>query len=197
MLNQWAQRLTSTLFYHTQIDNSRRTTFIYGFELLLSTSLSIFSIIIISAFLSCLSHAIIFLVVFISLRLFNGGFHAKTYRRCFLLTNAVYLTVLAASVYAYKSVPASTYCPIYILGTLLSTGAIVYLSPIKHFNHPLSENRYRKNQKIGRRLVLIYSVVNCFLLFLSIKAVYSVLISFTLMAVAIMMIIPQFTERRD
>lgn len=196
MLNQWAQRLTDVLIAHNAIDTSRRPTFIYGFELLLSTSLSVLSIIIISAYLSQLSAALTFLLIFISLRLFNGGAHAKTYRRCFLMTNAVYFIVLMLSTWASSVFPWCSHPLPYFLFTLIFMMIIFYLSPIKHINHPLSEERYKKNQKIGRCLVLAYSGLNCILLFLPFKAVDPVLITFTLMAIAIMMIIPQFTERR-
>lgn len=32
-----------------------------------------------------------FSIIFVSIRLFSGGYHAKTYGRCFIISNAVYL----------------------------------------------------------------------------------------------------------
>lgn len=58
MLNTLAQRPTDVLLLHGAIENSRRPIFVYGFELLLSTSFSILSIVIISAYLSQLSAAL-------------------------------------------------------------------------------------------------------------------------------------------
>lgn len=196
MLNGWAQHLTDILLRHKVIENSRRPIFVYGFELLLSTSLSILSIIIISVFLSQFSAALTFLVVFISLRLFNGGLHAKTYGRCFLLSNAVYFVVLYSSIYAAVLVPVDLFRLGYLAITFLSAGTIIFLSPVKHINHPLSEESYKRNQTIGRCLALTYACLNCINLYISHSPLDSVLVTFTLMAVAIMMIIPKFAERR-
>lgn len=197
MLNQWAQCLTDVLVRHNAIESSRRPVFTYGFQLLLSTSFSISSVLVISAFLSRLPAALTFLTVFISLRLFNGGVHASTYGRCFLLTNAISFAVLAGSACAGIMFPVLS-CPLpYVLITLISMGIIVCLSPVKHINHPLSEQRYKRNQKIGRCLVCVYSGLNCILIYTSCGIADPGLIAFTLMAVAIMMIIPQFTERRN
>lgn len=197
MLNNLAQRLTEVLFRHGAIEDSRRPIFIYGFELLLSTGCSILSITLISVFLSQFFTAPTFLIAFISLRLFNGGFHAKTYGRCFLLTNVVYFLVLSVSVYTENNFPIDSFRLAYLILTLLSVDVIIFLSPIKHINHPLSEESYKRNQKIGRSLALAYACLNCMNLYVPHPMVNSVLVSFTLMAVAIMMIIPQFTERRE
>lgn len=197
MLNQWANRLTDTLYRHCPIDSSRRQVYVYGFELLISTSSSILSILVLSALLSLPHYAVIFLTVFISLRLFNGGFHAKTYGRCFFLTNAVYVAVLIATLFFQNILPASTHRAGYILITFVAITVIIVLSPIRHVKHPLSEERYRYNQKIGRCLALVILLLNCVLLWCPISSVCPILISITLIAVAIMMIIPKFTERRQ
>lgn len=196
MLNQCANFLTEMMYRYCQIDHSRRPVYVYGFELLLSTGCSVASILTLSAVFSLVHYALSFLVVFISLRLFNGGFHAKTYGRCFLVTNAVYLLVLSISLFAQDIAPASTYRTGYFLITVVATIVICVLSPVKHINHPLSEKQYRHNQQIGRRLTLIIAAVNCIFFFSPLPFISPIFFSFTLMAVAIMMIIPQFSERR-
>ena len=174
--------------------HSSRPVYVYGFELLLSTGCSVVSIVALSAVFSLVHYALLFLGVFISLRLFNGGFHAKTYGKCFLVTNAVYLIVLLTSLFVQNIAQISMTG--YLLITVSAATVIYVLSPIKHVNHPLSERQYRHNQKIGRILVVVIAVANCILFFYPLPFINPVLISFTLMAVAIMMIIPQFTERR-
>ena len=194
MLNRFANYLTDMMYKYFPTAHSSRPVYVYGFELLLSTGCSVASIMALSAVFSLVHYALLFLGVFISLRLFNGGFHAKTYGKCFLVTNAVYLIVLLTSLFVQNIAQISMTG--YLLITVSAATVIYVLSPIKHVNHPLSERQYRHNQKIGRILVVIIAVANCILFFYPLPFINPVLISFTLMAVAIMMIIPQFTERR-
>lgn len=74
MLNQIAQRLTECLYRHCRLDEQRRAVYIYGFELLISTMCSIICILSLSAFLPHYFSGVVFLIVFISLRLFAGGY---------------------------------------------------------------------------------------------------------------------------
>ena len=194
MLNRFANYLTDMMYKYFPTSHSSRPVYVYGFELLLSTGCSVASIMALSAVFSLVHYALLFLGVFISLRLFNGGFHAKTYGKCFLVTNAVYLIVLLTSLFVQNIAQISMTG--YLLITVSAATVIYVLSPIKHVNHPLSERQYRHNQKIGRILVVVIAVANCILFFYPLPFINPVLISFTLMAVAIMMIIPQFTERR-
>ncbi len=194
MLNRFANHLTDMMYKYFPTAHSSRPVYVYGFELLLSTGCSVASIMALSAVFSLVHYALLFLGVFMSLRLFNGGFHAKTYGKCFLVTNAVYLIVLLTSLFVQNIAQISMTG--YLLITVSAATVIYVLSPIKHVNHPLSERQYRHNQKIGRILVVVIAVANCILFFYPLPFINPVLISFTLMAVAIMMIIPQFTERR-
>ncbi|NBI17462.1 hypothetical protein D1841_06710 [Neglecta sp. X4] len=194
MLNRFANYLTDMMYKYFPTAHSSRPVYVYGFELLLSTGCSVASIMALSAVFSLVHYALLFLGVFMSLRLFNGGFHAKTYGKCFLVTNAVYLIVLLTSLFVQNIAQISMTG--YLLITVSAATVIYVLSPIKHVNHPLSERQYRHNQKIGRILVVVIAVANCILFFYPLPFINPVLISFTLMAVAIMMIIPQFTERR-
>ena len=194
MLNRFANYLTDMMYKYFTTAHSSRPVYVYGFELLLSTGCSVASIMALSAVFSLVHYALLFLGVFMSLRLFNGGFHAKTYGKCFLVTNAVYLIVLLTSLFVQNIAQISMTG--YLLITVSAATVIYVLSPIKHVNHPLSERQYRHNQKIGRILVVVIAVANCILFFYPLPFINPVLISFTLMAVAIMMIIPQFTERR-
>ena len=99
MLNRFANYLTDMMYKYFPTAHSSRPVYVYGFELLLSTGCSVASIMALSAVFSLVHYALLFLGVFMSLRLFNGGFHAKTYEKCFLVTNAVYLIVLLTSLF--------------------------------------------------------------------------------------------------
>lgn len=195
MLHQTAEKLTDKLYQACKLDEAKRPIYVYGIELTLSTASSIASILIISAFLSMFSSAVIFLFFFCSLRLVSGGYHAKTYGRCFILTNGVYFSTVGCVFLAERVLPHTALPLVGAVLLLFSVITIFVLAPVKNEHHPLSPKRYIRN----RRLACILSVT--FLLSAVIalrfgKEHYFVLISFTLAAVAVMMIIPKLQERR-
>lgn len=196
MLNIFAQKLTSLLYGHSHLEDNRRSVYVYGFELLLSTTAAIISILIISTVFSCPLSGALFLLVFISLRLFSGGYHASTYGRCFLLTNFVYCLSAETAKLIIVFIPSDTFGIFHIALTFTAAIPIVLLSPVRNTKHPLSETRYNRN-KLVARLVLLFWACLSFIMSLFLEGYYSSLITVTLTAVAVMMIIPKFIERRD
>ena len=90
MLHSCAEYLTHTLYRHCPLSEEKRPVFVYGFELSLSTLSSILSIILLSIIFKNVYSSLLFLYIFFFLRLFSGGYHAPTYSRCFILTNAIF-----------------------------------------------------------------------------------------------------------
>lgn len=195
MLHRCAEMLTDKLFQVCNIENSKSPVFIYGFELALSTISSIISILVISACLSILPTAIVFLISFCSLRMFCGGYHAKTYGRCFILTNIVYIVTIGC---AFISERYLLKVPLLIIGAVslfFSVITIFVLAPVKNIHHPLSQEKYLKNRKRACVLSVTLLLFTAFVLFLGKENTF-VVISFTLTAVAVMMIVPKLQERR-
>lgn len=77
---------------YTYIEHEQRDIYIYGFELFYSTLFTLLSIFFLSSI--CLNNilfAVIFILFFYPIRLFCGGYHCKTYRNCFFLTNIIFI----------------------------------------------------------------------------------------------------------
>lgn len=195
MLEKCADNMTQLLFKKCSLDESRKPVYRYGFQLFLSTSASTTAILLLSALFSLFDHAVMFLLVFMPLRFFSGGYHAKTYGNCFILTNAVYwLTALASLLYGALSFDAQSLILPFV--TIASAVTICVLVPVKNVNHPLSEAKYRRNQIASRVLTVLLALLVCSLCLLQSRFIYLPIISFTLAAVAVMMIIPKLQERR-
>ena len=191
MLNICATSLADCLFRNYPIDEKQKPVYIYGFQLCLSSAAAMISIFLLSCLLGNISSSFTFSAPFVSIRLFSGGYHAKTYGRCFIISSAVFLSCfsLANVIYEYN---LDFVCPVMIC---LSLCVIVILTPIKHKNHPLSDATYHKNKKISR--VLAFSESLCILVmhFFSIAPSFTSMASVTLTAVAVMMIVPKCLER--
>ena len=197
MLNSCASWLADKLFDHCHLEVTRHPIYVYGFELLLSTLSSVISILLVSAIFSILPMAIEFLLVFITLRLFSGGYHAQTYGRCFVLTNFVFVLVIAVSLLLTNYFPADLRLLTCFILTTAATILIFLLAPIRNSNHPLTVERYKRNKRVARILVIILGCVSLLILLVPLFCRYSTLLSITLAAVAVMMIIPKFIERRN
>lgn len=193
MLHICAVSFTGLLYKHCNLPVDRRAVYIYGVELFFSTALAAISILMISFGVGKITSGILFILIFVSLRVFVGGFHASTYRNCFLLTNSVFLATLAGSTLLEKCK-----LPIQMLSLIPSIGTIWMLAPISNIHHPLSEEACQINKKIGRILVGIESLISISIdLFIG-RTDFAILpiTSASIAAVAVMMIIPKIIERR-
>ena len=192
MLEKTSIVLTEFFCHKGAFDAAKRPIFIYGFQLTLSALCSLLSISILSVCLGTPLSALMFYLVFFLMRLFSGGYHASSYHRCFLLTNAVYLAiVLFAGLFAQIS------SFFFHISIQVIAGVVIFvLAPIRHPNHPLSETKYQRNQKTARWMVVLFELSFPLLYFLTGKMYLMSLFSASLMAVAILMIIPKYHERR-
>lgn len=191
MLHTCAVNFANLLYRHCSLPAGHRAVYIYGSELLFSTSLSITSILLTSLLMNRLISGILFILIFVSLRVFVGGFHAMTYGRCFLLTNGIFLVTLGFSVLLQNCKPLIS---AQIL--IFASGIIWALAPVRNNHHPLSEKIYKKNKKIGRTLTIAEGITSISIYLLKMNpAICSISIA-SIAAVAVMMIIPKLTERR-
>ena len=181
MLHSCAEYLTHTLYRHCPLSEEKRPVFVYGFELSLSTLSSILSIILLSIIFKNVYFSLLFLYIFFFLRLFSGGYHAPTYSRCFILTNAIFVFVylLSEVIRWYK--------PLLIPFAILSCISIFLLSPIRSTKHP-------QNKKTARIIVSIDFLLFLILYITGMPTRYLATWALSLSAVAIMMVITLFKK---
>lgn len=192
MLHRLASFCTGGLLRHGAVSAARRAVYVYGFELFFSSLSSACSIILLSLCFGRISDALLFLLLYVGLRLFCGGYHAETYARCFISTNLTFLCVLilAKSVVYFNAV-----CGTPVL-TALSCALIFWLAPIRNVRHPLSERTYQRNRTAARALSLLVCALFFIAFFLCAPESCLSISSVSVAAVAVLMAIPKFTERR-
>lgn len=126
------------------IDVTDKESYGYGMELILSTLLNIMLMMILSFIL--IKHPIAFLpymIVYIPLRLFAGGYHADRHWKCILYTQSTFVGwVMFINIMA-------RYNAWYILVELMLAGLIiVVMAPVEASNKPLNEKERRKQKYI-------------------------------------------------
>lgn len=171
-------------------EKSKREEIGYGLEVLLSTIISVMSAMVVALFFGMFKECIAFLVVFMPLRTYTGGYHASTHIRCFFALMIDMLLGVLIMHFCNRSMYIASWVMIAV-----ATVIIVAFSPIVHKNHPMSKRQQimsrKKSIAILFVIVLIMSIVTLLkqkiLLFSG---------SYGLASVAISMIIAKYNKKR-
>ena len=158
MLEKLSYMLTTQLLENVEKRNFELEVYVYGMELILSTAACFGSILLSSALFSEFSMGIIFIIVFASLRTFTGGYHADTYRKCFIVTNFSYIALLVVKRMIWQVLPTE----IWFILLVVATVYIWKTTPIINVAQPISIEK----QKICSRntkIILLIDGVSCLL----------------------------------
>jgi len=151
MLYKCALKITEVLKRYTTIKKDKECVYIYGLELLISTVITSISLIIISLILGSINYFFFFILFFFIQRLFCGGYHAKTYFKCFMLTNFIFILTYIFATLFYVS-RFTIFIPVLVIVSFL---IIIYYGPLKNKNHPYSERRYYQLRRLSRTISAI------------------------------------------
>lgn len=184
MLNTIATLCTSILVNNGIIKEEKSAVMIYGFQLFIATASSLLSILLISFFSGNIEYGILYLIVFMLLRITANGFHARTYGGCFLLTNGLFLLYLSIINFYPYIVPL-------LFNKLLLCFCFVYIwinAPVEHPNHKLSLKNRNKN-KLAARIIIAIDALLVILLYNrhQFKVAYAICVSIFIV-VAMMMV---------
>lgn len=172
MLNKLAAKISSKMLQRGVISGEMFDIYVYGFELVLSFLFSVAVMLFVGIVTNRILHTILFLLVFITLRSFSGGYHANTYGVCFMVTISVFIVTILLAEYI-------NICWWYYL-LLLSVGLpLIYIfAPIEHHNKPLETNDKARCKMISTILFLSFNIVG--MVFTKVNATLSSVIFFTL-----------------
>lgn len=148
MMNSVVQRLTNQFVVNGIIRDEDREIYYYGLYQGILIIANVVTTIILGFLFKMVWQSILFLVAYIPLRIYGGGYHAKTQSRCYLFS--VVLTSLV--LLAIKFIPMTDFN---ILGFAGVGGIIVLgLAPIGDSNKPL--NQLEKGIYKGRASIILF-----------------------------------------
>lgn len=171
------------------IDEEYEEVYVYGLELIFSFLISTCIIMMIGLIFHQVISTLTFLITFVFIRQFTGGYHANSYFMCKICTITCFgLTVFLAH---YVTVPKF----LFIILLLIGGAVICLLGPIENIHKPLTHRDKKRNKLIGFCLFVIWSMIG---LGISswIQAISNT-IFFTLFVIIILMIIPLMERRKD
>lgn len=189
MLKTLAEFLTLQLYKREIIEKEKEAIYIYGIELFFSTMTTILSILIISIIAQKPYLGIIFILYFMPIRLFCGGYHAKTFISCFIITNSIFiLTALISLAPHFIDIKLMISIFLYFFSLLY----IYFNAPILHADQKIKPEKIIKNRKNAKSIIYIEIIIFIVMLITKVNYVLVLMAILTTFAVALTMIVSKF-----
>lgn len=147
MIEYLAGRIADNQIGKGRIAGYDRAIYQYGYVLLMETGINIFLSVVLGVICHTLPEVLLFLLFFIPLRSYAGGWHMAHAWQCILVTNITILCVTLAAAFLSRYLSAG-----FLLGAdILACAVICIMSPIDTEAKPLEEDEkiiYRKKARI-------------------------------------------------
>lgn len=137
-----------------------------GLILLLNVATTLFIGFILNKFLE----SAMFLIFFIPLRIYAGGYHAKTQMRCYIMSSLTTALILCGIRFLENNIGFVS-----IAGYIVSTFIVMKLAPVQNSNKPLYGNEVNKYQAIVRNILCLYAIILFFSYMMSRITVFAVI----------------------
>lgn len=188
IITKVSQIIADFLIKENIISKEYRDTYIYGFELCISSVISFVFVVLIAIITRMYIECTTFYIVFCVTRLFCGGYHADTYLRCKIMFSAVLLIELL--IFQLINNLGFLY---WVILYLFSSTIICNFSPVENSNKKLTLKDKRKARRITFVLLFLW------LLIMVVIFIYNLsyqIIPLTLLSVAVLMLLGIIKERR-
>lgn len=156
MLSAFVERITNYFVRNGIVTEDNHEVFHYGAEIILSTFISMFSIVMIGVLFHRLFESALFIAVLIPIKQNTGGYHAKHHYSCILTTVGIYVFSILG--FFYLSFLPAIFWMISLFGAFL---IILLFAPCENINKPMDDQgkRQAKNKSIVASLILILCVI--------------------------------------
>lgn len=153
MINKLAVRFVEYLITSGAGNEENREAYVYGIEIMVEKIITYTALISIATYLNILIPSSLFVMFFVLLRGYTGGYHANTYIGCLVGTITMYLTctLIVAPVMIYGEMPL-------IFGLAITVVLILLLSPINHPNLDMDSSELIICKKRARIVLFLETV---------------------------------------
>lgn len=192
MITALSKRITHFLYSKKVITFDTIEIYQYGFEIIISTIIGFFITIMIGILFKMIWLSFLYYIIFVVLRQFTGGYHAKTYFKCNLI-------FAVTTVFIFLLTKMAIVSEMYTIGihSLLLFFSIITVwfgTPVENKNKPLSEKQKYYNHLAGFIMTVILAIISGLLYYR--ETLISAFIAFTLFIISMMIVIaiPQEKE---
>ena len=158
MIGYLSSIITDKLEANGTISKSNRELYEYGLRQMMLSFVNIITTLLIGIAMGMILEAVIFTCAYIPLRVFAGGYHAKTPQRCW----AISAIILIFNLLVIKCV--SVFSNWILVLSLIAFVGIFILSPVDNCNNPLDEIE-NKRYRLTSRIILLFELLILIVLF--------------------------------
>lgn len=151
MFHNLAVDVAFLLIKNKIVDIEQRDIYIYGLEVILLNGSLLLVFLIISLLCGEMINFWAYLLFFLPLRIFSGGYHAESGERCFILSTILY----GVSIIATKFLPLLFQSWFFNLIGVSAVIVIIVISPLVNKNNPLTKTQQKSNRIIVCLLLAI------------------------------------------
>lgn len=150
-----AEKMVNTFLKNQVIDKENTEAYKYGMELLVSQVISIGVVLILGILLGRMWETLLFLIFFIAIRVYAGGYHASCYRNCIMGFAISYIGILVIGEWMRKE-----QLEFLAIICLVFANIIIYiLAPIEDRNKPLDSKEYIEYRKKAQKNTIFMSSI--------------------------------------
>lgn len=187
MITSLANVIADFFVDNNVINLKEREIYVYGCEAIFSALVN-FAIAILSGLITHeIFNVFIFYFIFLAMRKYCGGYHAKTHLRCNLIFALNILIVLLL----IKNVSIIS-VSFYVTAIIISNILVFWLAPIANENKPLESSEIEKYRKIAIIFCLIFTVIT--VLLMPFYKTVSIIITLALLSVSLAMLITRLMK---
>lgn len=128
MVRKVSKKVTDRLLSRNAIKDEDYEIYQYGLEQLFTSILNMLTLFVIGSIMGMIWQGIIFVLSFMLLRKYAGGYHASTPLRCYLLTTLIITVALSVMKYLEISIL------IYLVLLMVSSVIVYMLTPVEAVN---------------------------------------------------------------
>jgi len=155
-----AEDIAFLLIKHKILDIEQRDIYIYGLEVILLNGGLVLMFLTISLLFGVMINFWAYLIFFLPIRIFSGGYHAKTSERCFVLSTVMYGLSIALT----KFIPLLYTLWEWRIAGIVSLFVILVMAPLINENNPLSKTQRKRNRIIVYILLVLdlaFFILSC------------------------------------
>lgn len=185
-----SELIVSKLLKNKIIISDKQEIYKTGIMLILADIINFFLVLMIGIITKSFLCSIIYLIVFSQVRKFSGGFHAKTFWLCRIVTVGTYvLIVLTSGLISRNYILITLCCDIFTLITM------IVFAPVHHPNKDLTQKEEKANKLFAVLTTSIFTAVSITLVIFSRKE--GMVISLILLAISILMYAGMLTNGKE
>ncbi len=165
----------------------------YGFEIIISTIISLVICLTIGIILDISFYSFLFLIIFVPIRSITGGYHADSYLKCNIIFTIVTLFVLGFSKFLWinRGLTFSTN----LVTLFVSFIIILIYAPVENKNKPLNKTLKKRNRILSVLATFIIILIDTILYN---KFIYfSTIVTLTLVVITLLIVIEKILSERS